>query len=174
VLRLVRDQWLRIGAAAIAASTALAALIRFGLSADGAIAAFVCIVLVVLTVTDIERRRLPNRIVLPSAVAALIARTVASGGTEWVIAGVGAALFFLVVALIYPAGLGMGDVKLALLLGFALGRSTPIALAAGLFAALVYSAAVLIRSGWSARTTSFALGPFLALGGLIALFVTTP
>jgi leader peptidase (prepilin peptidase)/N-methyltransferase len=89
-------------------------------------------------------------------------------------AGFGAALFLLLAALAYPRGMGMGDVKLALLLGVAVGRYVPIALFAGMLSALVPSAVLFGRHGMAARKMAIPFGPFLALGGLVALFFGKP
>jgi leader peptidase (prepilin peptidase)/N-methyltransferase len=70
--------------------------------------------------------------------------------------------------------MGMGDVKLALLLGFAVGRTVPLALVVALFAALVPSAAILVRHGSRGRTIAIPFAPFLALGGLVALVAGGP
>jgi leader peptidase (prepilin peptidase)/N-methyltransferase len=143
----------------------------FGLTFEAAIAAFFCAVLVAVSVTDFERFVIPNKIVLPSAAIVLAAQTIRDPSPEWAIAGVGAALFLFVAALAYPAGMGMGDVKLALLLGFALGRTVPVALMAGMLAALVPSVVLLARHGSAARKMRIPFGPFLALGGVLALFL---
>jgi leader peptidase (prepilin peptidase)/N-methyltransferase len=66
--------------------------------------------------------------------------------------------------------MGMGDVKLALLLGFALGRTVPVAMFAGMLSALVPSAVLFARHGSSARKMAIPFAPFLALGGLLGLF----
>jgi len=66
--------------------------------------------------------------------------------------------------------MGMGDVKLALLLGVAVGRSVPVALVAGMLLALVPSAVLFARHGSAARKMAIPFAPFLALGGLVALF----
>jgi leader peptidase (prepilin peptidase) / N-methyltransferase len=147
---------------------------RFGLSFDAAIGAFYCAVLVVLSSIDIERRIVPNRIVLPAAVVVLVARTVVHPSVEWVAAGLAAALFLLLAALAYPRGMGMGDVKLALLLGFAVGRTVPIALFAAMVAALVPSLVLFARHGMAARKMAIPFAPFLALGGVLALFAGHP
>jgi leader peptidase (prepilin peptidase)/N-methyltransferase len=143
---------------------------RFGVSWDAAIASFYCAVLVVLSAIDVDRRIVPNRIVLPAAVVVLAAQTVLHPSVEWLLAGLGASLFLLLAALAYPRGMGMGDVKLALLLGFALGRTVPVALFAGMFAALVPSAVLFVRHGSAARKMGIPFAPFLALGGVVALF----
>jgi leader peptidase (prepilin peptidase)/N-methyltransferase len=66
--------------------------------------------------------------------------------------------------------MGMGDVKLALLLGVAVGWSVPVALMVGMIAALVPSVVLLARHGAAARKHAIPFAPFLALGGVIALF----
>jgi leader peptidase (prepilin peptidase) / N-methyltransferase len=142
----------------------------FGLSAQAAVAALFCCALLAVTVTDLERRLIPNRIVLPAAAAVLAAQTTLAPSPEWVLAGCGAALFLLLAALAYPGGMGMGDVKLALLLGAALGRTVPVALLFGTVAALVPAVALLVRHGSAARKMAIPFGPFLALGGIVALF----
>jgi leader peptidase (prepilin peptidase) / N-methyltransferase len=143
---------------------------RFGVSWDGATGAFFCVVLVVLSAIDIDRRIVPNKIVLPAALAMLVARTVVHPSAEWLAAGFGASLFLFVAALAYPRGMGMGDVKLALLLGFCVGRSVPVALFTGMVAALVPSAVLFVRHGSAARKMAIPFAPFLALGGVLALF----
>ena len=118
-----------------------------------------------LSVIDVERFLIPNRIVLPAAAIVLVAQTVREPSPEWALAGLGAAAFLLLAALAYPAGMGMGDVKLALLLGFMLGRTVPVAMMIGFVAALVPSAVLLARHGSAARKMRIPFGPFLALGG---------
>ena len=143
---------------------------KLGLSWDALVASFFCAVLVVLSSIDIERRIVPNRIVLPAAVVVLAAQTVLHPSVEWLAAGLGASLFLFLAALAYPRGMGMGDVKLALLLGFMVGRTVPIALFAGMIAALVPSAVLFARHGSAARKMAIPFAPFLALGGILALF----
>jgi leader peptidase (prepilin peptidase) / N-methyltransferase len=143
---------------------------KFSLSWDAGVASFFCIVLVVLSAIDIDRRIVPNRIVLPAAAIVLVAQTVLHPSVEWVAAGFGASLFLFLAALAYPRGMGMGDVKLALLLGFALGRTVPVAMFAGMFSALLPSAVLFARHGSAARKMAIPFAPFLALGGLLGLF----
>jgi leader peptidase (prepilin peptidase)/N-methyltransferase len=71
---------------------------------------------------------------------------------------------------VYPAGLGMGDVKFAFLLGAMLGASVTVALLVGLVAALVPSAVLMARHGSAARKMGIPLVPFLSLGAVVALF----
>jgi leader peptidase (prepilin peptidase)/N-methyltransferase len=162
---------------AVELSTALlvaACFWKFGLSWDAAVASLFCVVLVVLSAIDIDRRIVPDRIVLPAAVIVLVAQTVLHPSVEWIAAGLGASLFLFLSALAYPKGMGMGDVKLALLLGFALGRTVPVGMFAGMFSALVPSAVLFARHGMRARKMKIPFAPFLALGGLVALFAGHP
>jgi len=145
-------------------------VLRFGLSRDAVVAAFVCAVLVAISATDLEHRIVQNRIVVPAAVAVLLAQTALHPSPEWAIGAVGASGFLLLAALAYPAGMGMGDVKLALLMGAALGRVVPVALMVGMLSALVPSAALFARHGAGARKMGIPLAPFLALGTVVGLF----
>jgi len=143
---------------------------KFGLSPDALVAAGFCTALVAVSATDLEHRIVPNRIVLPAAAAVLVAQTALHPSLEWTAAALGASLFLFAAALAYPAGMGMGDVKLALLLGAMLGRTVPVALMAGMIAALVPSIVLFARHGAKARKLAIPFAPFLALGSLFALF----
>ena len=114
---------LRWAAVAVAAALAAACVAVFGATLDAVVNAAGCLVLVVVTVTDLERRIVPNRVVVPALVVALVVQTARDPSIEWVLAAIGAGGFFLVAALVYPAGMGMGDVKLAAFLGAWLGSS---------------------------------------------------
>jgi len=102
------------------------------LTGEAAVAAFFCAVLVAVTATDLTHRIVPNRIVVPAAAIVLVAHTALEPRPEWALAALGASFFLFAAALAYPAGMGMGDVKLALLMGAALGKSVSIALFAGM------------------------------------------
>jgi len=154
----------------VTAGVIVACFVAFGLTADAVVAAFFCTVLVAISAIDIERFIIPNRIVLPSAAVVLVAQKALHPSVEWLIAGLGAATFFFVAALAYPGGMGMGDVKLALLLGFMLGRTVPIAIFVAMISALVPSIYLFARHGSAARKMKIPFGPFLALGGVVALF----
>jgi leader peptidase (prepilin peptidase) / N-methyltransferase len=147
-----------------------ASVLAFGFSAEAAVASFFCAALVAVSVVDLERRIIPNRIVLPAAAVVLAAQTLLFPSPEWALAAVGAALFLFLAALAYPAGMGMGDVKLALLLGAMLGRTVPVAMMIAMIAALVPAVVLLIRHGSAARKMGIPFGPFLAFGGVVALF----
>lgn len=145
-------------------------VLRFGLSGRAAVAAFFCAVLVAVSAVDLEHRIIPNRIVLPAAAVVLAAQTALEPSPEWAIAAFGASGFLLLAALLYPAGMGMGDVKLALLMGAALGRTVPVALLLGMAAAMVPAFVLIARHGTRARKMGIPFGPFLALGSVAALF----
>jgi leader peptidase (prepilin peptidase)/N-methyltransferase len=142
----------------------------FGLTAKAAVAAFFCAVLVALSRIDVEHRIIPNRIVLPAAVIVLVANTALTLSPQWALGALGASGFLLAAALVYPAGMGMGDVKLALLMGAALGKSVSVALMLGMLAAMVPGIVLLAKHGKAARKMGIPFGPFLALGSVVALF----
>jgi leader peptidase (prepilin peptidase) / N-methyltransferase len=146
----------------------------FGLTGKAFVASFFCVVLVVLSAIDLQHRIVPNRIVLPAALIVLVAQTALEPSPEWALGALGASGFLFVAALAYPAGMGMGDVKLALLLGAMLGRYVSVGLMLGMIAALVPSLVLLARHGSAARKMGIPFAPFLALGAVIALFVGQP
>jgi leader peptidase (prepilin peptidase)/N-methyltransferase len=152
------------------AALIVACIAVFGPTAYGALAAAFCTVLVALSAIDIRSRIVPNRIVVPAGIAVLAARTAIDPSLEWLLAALGAFAFFFVAALVYPAGLGMGDVKLAFLLGAMLGASVGAAILIGLVAALVPSAVLVARHGTAARKMGIPLVPFLSLGAVVVLF----
>jgi leader peptidase (prepilin peptidase) / N-methyltransferase len=147
---------------------------KFGLTGSTAVAAFFCAALVAVSATDLEHRIIPNRIVLPAAAVVLAANTALHPSPEWAIGAVGASGFLFAAALAYPKGMGMGDVKLALLMGAALGRTVPVALMFGMVAALVPGIYLLVRYGSAGRKIRIPFGPFLALGSAVALFAGHP
>src|SRR5215210_2860331 len=162
----------RIPAAFAAAVFVLGCFVRFGFSGRALVGAFFCVVLVVLSVIDLEQRLIPNRIVLPATLVVLAAQAVLYGGEaiEFLGAAGAAALFLLLPLLVYPAGMGMGDVKLAAFLGAALGRDVVDAFVVAFFAVAAAAVIILVREGSTARKRAIAFGPFLATGGIAALF----
>ncbi len=172
---MTRDRgWYAAGALVVA--LVVATFARFGLNGRGVVGAYVAAVLVILSRIDIRERRLPNRIVLPSAAAVLAAHIALEPGRalEWILAAFGAALFLFLPLLVYPAGMGMGDVKLAFLLGAALGRSVVLALIIALMTSFVVALALIATRGVGARKTFIPFGPFLSLGAIVALLVAAP
>jgi leader peptidase (prepilin peptidase) / N-methyltransferase len=130
--------------------------------------------LVPVTLIDLERRIIPNRITGPGAVAALVIGALVAPGAlpEQLIAGAAAGAFLLVPALLYPAGMGMGDVKLAGMMGLFLGRDVAVAILVALIAGAVVGAGIMARVGVQrGRKTGVPFGPFLALGGVTAILV---
>jgi prepilin signal peptidase PulO-like enzyme (type II secretory pathway) len=161
-----RDPVIELTTALLLAGCVLA----FGLTAKAAAAAIACGALVVVTATDLERRVVPNRVVLPAAAAVLALQTSANPSPEWALGALGAAGFLFLAVLAYPGGMGMGDVKLALLIGALLGRTAAVALMLGLLFALAPSVVLLARHGLRARRTAIPFAPFLAAGTVVALF----
>jgi len=144
--------------------------VAFGFTFEALIAAVFCWILVVVTRTDLEHRLIPNRIVVPGAVLLVGARTIDDPSPEWLLAALGAGFVLFAIVFVYPKGMGMGDVKLAALLGAGLGVSVVVALFIGFLAAFVPALALIVRHGGAARKRAIPLGPFLALGGIVALF----
>ena len=162
------------GAAVAGALVVALCFARFGLSGHAVVGSIFAATLVYLAAFDLEHRLIPNRVVLP-ATAVVLALNIAfypSRTVEWIAAAAGAAAFFLVTLLIYPPGLGMGDVKLALLLGAALGTNVVGAVLVGTLAAALFGVVLVFRGGGAARKQAIAFGPFLAFGGLIALLLS--
>jgi leader peptidase (prepilin peptidase)/N-methyltransferase len=129
--------------------------------------------LVPIVVVDLERRLIPNLITGPAAVAALVAGLALDldGVPEQLIAGAAAGGFFLAAAMAYPRGMGMGDVKLAGVMGLCLGRAVAPAVLIGLFSGVLVGAVIIARLGAKeGRKTAVPFGPFLALGAVIAIF----
>jgi leader peptidase (prepilin peptidase)/N-methyltransferase len=145
-------------------------VLAFGLTIEAAVAACFCAVLVAVSVIDLEHRIIPNRIVLPAAALVLVANSLRTLSPEWAIAALAGSGFLLAAALVYPAGMGMGDVKLALLMGAALGRTVSVALMLGMLSAMVPGIVLLARHGSKARKMGIPFGPFLALGSVVAIF----
>ncbi len=147
-----------------------ACVVVFGLTGIAVLSAFFCTVLVAITSTDLTHRIVPNRIVIPAAAIVLIAHTALDPSPAWAVGALGASGFLFVAALAYPAGMGMGDVKLALLLGAMLGKLVAVGLMLGMLFALVPSVVLLARHGSAARKMGIPFAPFLALGAVVALF----
>lgn len=161
---------LRLIAVIVFAGLVAACYTTFGISVEALVDSLACAVLVAVTVTDLERHIVPNRIIVPALVVALAVQTVRDPSIEWIVAALAAGGFFLIAALIYPAGLGMGDVKLAAFLGAWLGAPVIVALFAGSLLAAIPAIFILATQGRSARKVGIPFAPFLAGGAVIALF----
>ena len=130
-------------------------------------------VLIAVAGIDLEHRIVPNVIVAPAAAFAVAAGAVVMTGElpELLIAGAGAFLAMLVIALAYPSGMGMGDVKLAGVMGLYLGQAVIPALFVGFLTGAVVGLGIVAREGPGARKKGVPFAPFLALGGLAGLLV---
>jgi leader peptidase (prepilin peptidase)/N-methyltransferase len=129
-------------------------------------------VLVPVALIDFDRRLIPNKITLPAAILAIAVGLALAPAQmpEQLIAGAAAGGFLLFFALAYPRGMGMGDVKLAAVLGLYLGRSVAVAVLVAVLAATVVGIGIMTRAGVKeGRKTAVPFGPFLALGGVVGL-----
>lgn len=142
-----------------------------GVSDDLILAIPFAAVLIAVAGIDLDHRIVPNRIVYPAAVFAIVAAAIVRTGDlpELLIAGAAAFTFLLVAALAYPGGMGMGDVKLAGLMGLYLGVEVVPALLIAFGVGALVGVAVIVREGAAARKKGLPFAPFLALGGLVAL-----
>jgi prepilin signal peptidase PulO-like enzyme (type II secretory pathway) len=158
----------------IAGCFALAALLHVGIGARGFLVAGVVAILVELAAIDLERRILPNRIVLPTLLVVLASQLALDPSfyVTTLVSAVGAALFLLIPSLIRRGAVGMGDVKLAALLGAALGPLVVSALALGLTAAGVYALLLVMTHSRTVLKQEIPLGPFLAAGAILAVLLT--
>jgi len=127
--------------------------------------------LLAITLTDLERRIIPNKILLTGAIAGLALAAATDPGSlpERAIALAAAGGLLFAVALAYPRGMGMGDVKLAAVMGLYLGRSVGPALLIAFAAGSLVGLALIARHGAAARKQAVPFGPFLAFGGVIGL-----
>lgn len=165
--------------AVIAATLALAGAVAAvqGSVVAGVLRGLLVVVLVPCALIDLEQRIIPNRITGPAALIALILGLALDAGGEprlllW--AGL-AGGFILITALAYPAGMGMGDVKLLAVMGLCLGRPVIVALVLALLGNVLTGVAIAGRKGVrEARKTALPFGPYLAVGGVVAAFVGDP
>jgi prepilin signal peptidase PulO-like enzyme (type II secretory pathway) len=160
----------RVAVPAVTAVGFLLAYLRFGLSWELLLACAFIAVMVVIAFIDFYHMIIPNRIVLPAALVGLGAAIALQPERWWVhlVAFFASASFLFVLALIRPGGMGMGDVKLALLMGGVLGTLVVVAF----FLAFLFGAVVgvtLIVSKRKTRKDAIPFGPYLALGSVVAL-----
>jgi leader peptidase (prepilin peptidase)/N-methyltransferase len=126
---------------------------------------------------DLEHRIIPNRLTALGAVLALLFGLALDPGgePERLLAAAAAGGFLLLAALAYPGGMGMGDVKLAAVLGLLLGRAVAPAILIALVSGVLVGAVVIARKGRrEGRKTAVPFGPFLAIGALAAVFAGQP
>lgn len=127
--------------------------------------------LLAVTVTDLERRIIPNKILLVAAILGVVVAAISDPGSlpERVAAATAAGGLLFLAALAYPRGMGLGDVKLAATMGLFLGRNVAPALFVALLAGSLVGLAMMARHGAAARKQAIPFGPFLALGGVVGL-----
>jgi leader peptidase (prepilin peptidase) / N-methyltransferase len=127
--------------------------------------------LMAVTLTDLERRIIPNKILLVAAVlgTAIVAVSDPASLPERAIAAAAAGGLLFLAALAYPRGMGLGDVKLAAVMGLFLGRNVAPAILVALLAGSAVGLAMIARHGAAARKQAIPFGPFLALGGVVGL-----
>lgn len=163
-------RWRRLAMPVLTGLAFLLAALRFGLSWQLPVACVFICVLVFVSFIDLERLIIPNVVVLPAAAVALALSVAAHPGRWWVylVAALGSAAFLFLLGLLWPGGMGMGDVKLALLMGGLLGVLVVVAF----FLAFLMGAVVglsLILAKRKGRKSTLPFGPFLALGTVVAL-----
>ena len=158
---------------ALLPATALAvlAVARMGADAHGLLAAATLAVLVVLSAIDLRWRLLPNAIVLPTTALVLAGQIALAPGNavQWPAASAGAGALLLVPALVRPGAVGMGDVKLAAMIGAMLGAEVLAALAVGFISVWPVALVLVARHGGAARHRALPLGPFLTFGAAVAV-----
>ena len=142
-------------------------------SGEVALGCLFATLLAVITLTDLERRIIPNMVVGFGALAGIALAIAVDAGSlpERLIAATAGGGFLLVVAFAYPRGMGMGDVKLTGMMGIFLGSSIAPALLIGFASGSVLGLGLIARHGAEARRRAVPFGPFLALGGIVGLLV---
>lgn len=127
--------------------------------------------LVAITLTDLEQRLIPNKILLVAAVAGVAIAAVGDPSSlpERAIATAAAGGGLFLVALAYPRGMGLGDVKLAAVMGLFLGRNVAPAILVALLSGSAVGLFLIARHGAEARKRAIPFGPFLAIGGVVGL-----
>lgn len=160
---------IEMGTAALGSVT----LLMGGVTGEAVAASVMVVALVPVVVIDIGHRLIPDSVVIPAAGVAITAMVVHDPDRWWVpVAGaLGAAAFLLLLAVARPGGMGLGDVKLALLLGGALGGSVIPALAIAFVVGLGAGLVLLARRGRAPGAATIPFGPALAFGALVALMV---
>lgn len=156
-----------------AAGFAVAAYVTYPSGPKALIAAILAATLVVVAVTDLERRVIPNRVVLP-AIGLLLALRIGfypAHSPEYIAAAILVGLLLLLPNFVNSSAIGMGDVKLGVLLGAGLGWTAFDAVAVGFVLLFPLAIATLVRGGMAARKAALPLGPFLACGGMLVLII---
>lgn len=151
---------------------ALTVVVQWGDSvAEVAIDFVFLTMLAAVTLTDLEKRIIPNKILLMGSILCLAIAIPTDLGDvpERLIAAAAAGGVFFLVVLAYPKGMGLGDVKLVATMGLFLGRAVAPAILVGLLAGSIVGLALIARHGSQARKMAVPFGPFLALGGVVGM-----
>jgi prepilin signal peptidase PulO-like enzyme (type II secretory pathway) len=158
-------------AGGIGAALLVGVAARYGADRDVFLALFVTAVLVVVSLEDLRRRVIPNRVVVPAWAIALVVNTTLHPARwwAWLVASLGTAFLFFVFAQLSNGGIGMGDVKLVGFIGAALGGAVIPALIVGTAVSALTAAGIIVRHGPEARKRTMPLGPFLAFGAIVVL-----
>jgi leader peptidase (prepilin peptidase)/N-methyltransferase len=157
--------------ATLAALFAAVALRFHGDAGELALGLVFACTLMAVTLTDLEQRIIPNKILLVASILAVAIAAISDPSSlpERLAAGAGAGGVLFLAALAYPGGMGMGDVKLAATMGLFLGVWVIPALLVALLSGSLVGIALIVRDGASARKRAIPFGPFLALGGVVGL-----
>ena len=158
---------------ALTALLCVGAVLAGGSAATIALNVAFILLLVPIALIDVEHRIIPNKLTALGAILALVLGTALdpSGEPQRLIAGALAGGALLIAAMAYPGGMGMGDVKLAGVMGLFLGSAVAPAMLIALLAGVVFGGFLAARKGAAAaRKTAVPFGPFLALGSLVAIF----
>lgn len=161
---------------ALTALLLVAVVLVKGADRDALLGIAFVLILVPVAFIDLDHRIIPNRLTLAGGLTAPVLVLVTEPGAivEHLVAGVAAGGFLLAAALARPGGMGMGDVKLAGVMGLFLGRDVGPAVLVALLAGSLLGAAIIARRGAAGRKTAVPFGPFLALGGLVGLLAGGP
>lgn len=143
---------------------------RFGLIIDGAVALVLTYVLIVIAFIDLDHRLIPNILTLPMIMIGLVFRLWQGEIVAGILGGLIGGGILLLVALFYPKGMGMGDVKFLAMAGVFLGweRALFVLFSGSFLGILVIAPLMLLKK--IDRKTAFPFGPFLVVGTLIALY----
>lgn len=162
---------------ALTAALCVGAVLAHDSAASIALSLGLILIVIPAALIDLEHRIIPNRLTLLGAIVAIVLGTALdpAGEPGRLIAGAAAGGFLLIAALAYPGGMGMGDVKLAGVMGLFLGAAVAPALLIALLAGVIVGAAIIARKGAQAgRKTAVPFGPFLALGAIVAVYAGQP
>lgn len=158
---------------ALTAALCIGAVLVHHSAAEIALSVALILIVVPAALIDLEYRIIPNKLTALGAVSAIVIGLALdpAGEPERLIAGAAAGGFLLLAALAYPGGMGMGDVKLAAVIGLFLGRAVAPAILVALIAGVLVGVAIIAGNGAAeGRKTAVPFGPFLALGALVGVF----